>query len=122
MTTDKTPAKRTHAIQTPGAPTTDKTTAEGADNLAPEAGAGQTTGTGELSEVELLKAQLAEANAKLAAKAEQDVADESVTARMDPRGKSYAHIHSTKIDATKLTAPVLALDGWVVPVAPPAVK
>lgn len=126
MATDKTPAKRTHAVQTPGAPATDKTPAAGTDSLAPDdnPGIGGEAGPSgpELSELESLRQQLEEAHAKLAAQGEQNTADEAVTARMDPRSKNYANTHSTKIDATKLTAPVLALDGWVVPVAPPAVK
>lgn len=77
-------------------------------------------GTGEL---EQLRAQLAAANeaaAKAQAEAEQlRKAKGSKGAAAEPAtGRSYRDMPARDIDPTKLTAPVLSRDGWVVPPPP----
>lgn len=48
-----------------------------------------------------------------------DAADAAPAAVKVSKGKDYSQIHSSEVDAKKLTKAVLCKDGWVVPDLPP---
>lgn len=101
-------SKRNHNVQTPGAtpamaPEGDQVDGQAADNQS-AADAPETTQP--------------ESTAAPAAKpAEQPKAAKKPAERPD-----YARMHAADIDPDTLTAPVLSLDGWVIPTPKPATK
>ena len=101
--------KRTHDVQVPGAPTDDQKPESQTTEVQDDLSAQGTVAAGD--DVEALKAQVAALQAENAALKTKPAKDEAFA---NPSGK-YADVHSSKVDKTKITAPVLCKDGWLVP-------
>ncbi len=102
-------SKRTHNVQTPGET---PTTAPEGDQTA-----GQAADTQNAAETPATPTQ----TEPTAAPAKKP-AEPTKPAKKPAERPDYARMHAADIDPDTLTAPVLSLDGWVIPTPKPATK
>ncbi|AZS78834.1 hypothetical protein ELS24_10485 [Achromobacter spanius] len=103
------PASQDDSTQTPGESVAD--TSAGTDQAAADALAAQ-------DELKLAQQRIQEQDAEIALLRASQTAASGTTTTKPGAPRDYRRMRAEDIDATKLTAPVLSADGWVVPNPP----